>query len=147
MKNRVLKIVSWSILLLLVFCHLGTASQDQECVVLLHGLARTEKSLLKLEHHLESGGYRVVNIGYPSREKTIQELSVDAIPAAIEECKSYDARKIHFVTHSMGGILVCLDFVSADSRERRWKSLCGKCKVSRHEGFSGSSRSALIYHE
>ena len=75
-------------------------------MVLLHGLARTEKSLLKLERHLEKDGFSVVNIGYPSREKTIENLSVDVIPAAIEQCKSYDARKIHFVTHSMGGILV-----------------------------------------
>ena len=56
-------------------------------MVLLHGLARTEKSLLKLERHLESDGFCVVNTGYPSREKTIQELSVDVIPAAIEQCK------------------------------------------------------------
>jgi pimeloyl-ACP methyl ester carboxylesterase len=106
MKNRPPKIVIKSLLALLVLSYAASAGQKQECVVLLHGLARTEKSLLKLEHHLESGGFCVVNIGYPSREKTIQELSVDAIPAAIEQCKSYDASKIHFVTHSMGGILV-----------------------------------------
>lgn len=106
MKNRAQGIVSGSLLFLLVFCHAGTASQGQECVVLLHGLARTEKSFLELERHLESDGFCVVNVGYPSREKTIQALSVDAIPAAIEQCKSYGASKIHFVTHSMGGILV-----------------------------------------
>jgi pimeloyl-ACP methyl ester carboxylesterase len=89
----------------LVFSDVASAGQKQECVVLLHGLARTEKSLLKLERHLEGVGFCVVNTGYPSREKTIQELSVDVIPAAMEQCKSYGASKIHFVTHSMGGIL------------------------------------------
>jgi hypothetical protein len=62
--------------------------------------------LLHLERSLEDEGFCVVNIGYPSREKTIQELSVDIIPIAIEHCQKLKALKIHFVTHSMGGILV-----------------------------------------
>ncbi len=78
----------------------------RECVVLLHGLARTERSLSNLERHLENGGFTVQNIGYPSREKTIQELSIEVIPEAIDLCMKRDAGKIHFVTHSMGGILV-----------------------------------------
>lgn len=77
-----------------------------ECVVLLHGLARTENSLAKLERKLEEEGFCVVNRGYPSREKTIQTLSVDVIPTAIEQCAKFGSSKIHFVTHSMGGILV-----------------------------------------
>jgi len=77
-----------------------------ECVVLLHGLARTENSLAKLAHQLEEEGFCVVNPGYPSREKTIQTLSFDVIPNAIELCARFEASKIHFVTHSLGGILV-----------------------------------------
>lgn len=77
-----------------------------ECVVLLHGLSRTERSLIKLEKYLKNHGYFVVNTGYPSRRKSIQELSVTTIPSAIKLCASHNARKIHFVTHSMGGILV-----------------------------------------
>ncbi|MFH1008495.1 MAG: alpha/beta hydrolase [Candidatus Latescibacterota bacterium] len=72
----------------------------------MHGLARTEKSLSKLEHYLESMGFSVINMGYPSREKTVPELSEDVMPAAIEQCVAMHASKIHFVTHSMGGILV-----------------------------------------
>ena len=86
--------------------HAAVGSEVCECVVLLHGLARTESSLLKLERHLRNKDYCIVNIGYPSREKTIQELSVDAIPLAIEHCRKLNASRIHFVTHSMGGILV-----------------------------------------
>jgi pimeloyl-ACP methyl ester carboxylesterase len=105
MKNRLYIILSVSLLFLLVFCHVGAANKDPECVVLLHGLARTKKSLLKLERYLKNDGFCVVNIGYPSREKTVQELSVDVIPTAIKQCRSLNASKIHFVTHSMGGIL------------------------------------------
>ncbi len=96
------------ILLLSVFLfgHAEAASKGTECVVLLHGLARTEKSMLKLEKHLEEHGFYVSNIGYPSRKEDIQTLSVDAIEKARAECASFGACKIHFVTHSMGGILV-----------------------------------------
>ena len=94
------------LLLVLSFCPAEAGDKAQECVILLHGLARTEKSLSKLEHYLENIGFAVINIGYPSRHKTVQELSVDVIPPAIEQCIGLNASKIHFVTHSMGGILV-----------------------------------------
>ncbi len=75
-------------------------------MVLLHGVARTERSFQKLEGHLEKNGYYVVNRSYPSREKTIQELSFEAISIAKASCLAAGASKIHFVPHSMGGILV-----------------------------------------
>ena len=106
MKNSLHKFVIVSLLLLLTLCNAEAASKGPECVVLLHGLARTEKSLLRLERHLESSGFCVVNLGYPSRQKTIQELSVEAISTAYLQCLTLNASKIHFVTHSMGGILV-----------------------------------------
>ena len=106
MKICLYKIVNVSLLLLLFYCDAEAADKGPECVVLLHGLARTEQSLLKLEHHLEKHGYCVVNMGYPSREKTVQDLSVEAITTAKARCLAADATKIHFVTHSMGGILV-----------------------------------------
>jgi hypothetical protein len=84
----------------------GTASEGIECVILLHGLGRTEKSLLKLERHLIKHGFHVANIGYPSREKKIQTLSIETINQAIQMCSKVHPTKIHFVTHSMGGILV-----------------------------------------
>ncbi len=81
-------------------------STGPECVVLLHGLARTEKSLLKLERHLGMLGYHVINGGYPSRTENIQTLALKAIKEASETCSKACASKVHFVTHSMGGILV-----------------------------------------
>ncbi len=77
-----------------------------DCIVLLHGLARTEKSLSRLEEHLKKEGFCVVNFPYPSREKTIEELSAQTIPRVYEACRKLSTGKIHFVTHSMGGILV-----------------------------------------
>lgn len=74
-----------------------------DCAVLLHGLARTEASLIALERALVAEGYTVVNDGYPSTEATIEEL-VSEVGEAAARCG--DARTIHFVTHSMGGILL-----------------------------------------
>lgn len=73
------------------------------CVVLLHGLARTEDSLLAMESALEAQGYFVVNEGYPSTDATISVLA-QGVGARVAQCK--DHQPVHFVTHSMGGILV-----------------------------------------
>ncbi|MEM8660671.1 MAG: alpha/beta fold hydrolase, partial [Pseudomonadota bacterium] len=79
-------------------------SVTAECVVLLHGLARTAASMTPLAEHLESSGFHVANIDYPSREQTIEQLAPRAIEDGIAACPSEG--DIHFVTHSMGGILV-----------------------------------------
>lgn len=76
-----------------------------ECVVLLHGLGRTPYSMWFLESRLETAGYVVWNEGYSSTEKTIEQL-VPVVGEAIADCKEKNASPIHFVTHSMGGILV-----------------------------------------
>ena len=57
-----------------------------------------------MEWGLEAHGFRVVNLGYPSRRGTVAELADRALPAAIAACGA--APRIHFVTHSMGGILL-----------------------------------------
>ncbi|MBN2435001.1 MAG: alpha/beta hydrolase [Spirochaetes bacterium] len=79
---------------------------NKHCVILLHGLARTESSMNKMEQALINEGYHVINKGYPSRSKEIQPLSEETISNAINECVKFKPGKIHFVTHSMGGILV-----------------------------------------
>jgi len=91
-------------------CHTaetGGHSVDGECVVLLHGLARSSLSMEIMAWSLEDVGYRVVNIDYPSRDYPIEVLAPMAVEAGIEECNaSGDTRVIHFVTHSLGAILV-----------------------------------------
>ena len=78
-----------------------------ECVVLLHGLARTNRSMQKIETALKKNGYHVCNCNYPSRKKPIELLSQATIEQAIDHCiENHQAERIHFVTHSMGGILI-----------------------------------------
>ncbi len=72
--------------------------------VLLHGLGRTRWSMYKLARIL-SRGFRVINIGYPSRKYPVERL-VEYVGRRIRQyCTDEDA-KIHFVTHSLGGIVL-----------------------------------------
>ncbi|MBE1284278.1 MAG: alpha/beta fold hydrolase [Rhodobacteraceae bacterium] len=73
-----------------------------DCVVLLHGLARTEASFTVMEQVLSQRGYQVVRPGYPSTDLPIPELADQTLPSAVAECGD---KTVHFVTHSMGGIL------------------------------------------
>ena len=85
----------------------GTVALASDCVVLLHGLARTSVSMNKMERELAAAGFATANIDYPSREHTVEELAEMAVPEGIAACRAQDGvETIHFVTHSLGGILV-----------------------------------------
>ena len=77
-----------------------------ECTILLHGLGRTERSMNKLEQRLLASGYQVWNGGYASTSASIPVLSERAIGSGLRDCEARQAETIHFVTHSLGGILV-----------------------------------------
>lgn len=62
--------------------------------------------MLKIEIALQKAGYKTYNCNYPSRTQPIELLSETFIGQAITHCeKTYNPSRIHFVTHSMGGIL------------------------------------------
>ena len=75
----------------------------KDCVVLIHGLARTEASFIVMEEALELEDYRAFRADYPSTDAPIAELAEVTLPRAIDTCGT---RTVHFVTHSMGGILL-----------------------------------------
>jgi hypothetical protein len=74
-----------------------------ECVILLHGLARSAHSMDKMAERLTEQGYKVLNIDYPSRSYSIELLAEKTISDALTQCQGMS---VSFVTHSMGGILV-----------------------------------------
>ena len=88
--------------LLTTFLSLAPIAALADCVVMLHGLARSEFSFAPMQLYLEGEGYTVVNQGYPSTELTIEELVATKVGDSVKEC---GAQRVHFVTHSMGGIL------------------------------------------
>lgn len=81
-------------------------AETRECVVLLHGVALSGWAMEPLAWALEEAGYRTVNLSYPSRRLTIEALADDYLPAKLAEHGVADAPRVHFVAHSMGGLVV-----------------------------------------
>ncbi len=73
-------------------------------VVLLHGLGRTSRSMRALEGNLSGLGFHVINIDYPSSKYPIEYLAEYVRNEVRRRCT--DEEKIHFVTHSLGGIVL-----------------------------------------
>lgn len=82
------------------------AVADGECVVLLHGLGRTHRSMDRIAAVLRGAGYATANVDYPSQRKPIEALATIAVPEGLRDCRAGGARTIHFVTHSMGGLVL-----------------------------------------
>ncbi len=77
-----------------------------ECVLLLHGMARTSRSMAVMESRLTKAGYVVRNVGYPSREHRLDTLARMAIGGGLLQLSGQECSRVHIVTHSLGGILV-----------------------------------------
>jgi len=88
---------------ILLFLALFPTAVQADCVVLLHGLARSDASLLVMQEALERGGYQVENASFASTSEEIQQLSASAIDPAVAACGD---QPVKFVTHSMGAILL-----------------------------------------
>jgi triacylglycerol lipase len=73
-----------------------------ERVILVHGLARSARSLAALGLALRASGFAVSHAAYPSTR-----AAPDVLVARVAEAYAAPhAGRTHFVTHSMGGILV-----------------------------------------
>ena len=73
-------------------------------IVLIHGLGRTSRSMLPLAGAATARGYRVLNLGYPSRSASVEALAEHVA----HEAQRFGGgeERLHFVTHSLGGILL-----------------------------------------
>jgi pimeloyl-ACP methyl ester carboxylesterase len=79
-----------------------------ETVVLLHGAAMPAIEMHHVAQALAAAGYRVINLPYPSRSLTIEQLARDYLPAQLHARGADAAPRLHFVAHSMGGLVVRL---------------------------------------
>ncbi len=60
-----------------------------------------------MEDALLDAGFVTANIDYPSRQHVIEDLARIAVPEGLSRCREIEGvEKIHFVTHSLGGILL-----------------------------------------
>ena len=78
------------------------AADRDEVVIVLHGLGRSARSMRLMQLALVQAGFAVLNADYPSTREPFDKL-VASVGRRIAACAG---RRVHFVTHSLGGILV-----------------------------------------
>ncbi|MDA0705561.1 MAG: alpha/beta fold hydrolase [Proteobacteria bacterium] len=77
-----------------------------DCVVLIHGLNRSWRAMQPMAEALREAGFSTVNVDYPSQAGSIEILAPMAVDTGLADCREAGADRIHFVTHSIGGILL-----------------------------------------
>lgn len=100
--SRIVLILMGSFMLL----HDSNAQAPREHVVLLHGMGRSAWSMKRLEWAFRKQGYVVTNFDYPSKKLPIEKLTGEHLHPLLTELQRVQPARIHFVTHSLGGILL-----------------------------------------
>ncbi|MDH3546278.1 MAG: alpha/beta fold hydrolase [Gammaproteobacteria bacterium] len=85
---------------------LARVPDTSECVVLLHGLNRSWRAMQPMAEALRDAGFTTANVDYPSQAGPVEVLAPLAVDTGLQECRRAGANRIHFVTHSIGGILL-----------------------------------------
>ena len=83
--------------------HAEGDAERAEAVVVLHGLGRTPRNMQRLADRLSAAGYAVHNLGYPSTRGRSDDWIARLAERIARRCG--DAPRVHFVTHSLGGIV------------------------------------------
>jgi len=78
----------------------------KDVVVLLHGMGRGPLSMKRIEWALQKRGYRVINVGYPSTSFPVETLARTRLAPVLRELELPPGGRIHFVTHSLGAIVL-----------------------------------------
>lgn len=95
----------------------AAGSKTQGCVILLHGLARTERTMRRLEKALRVGGCEVANEGYKSRSQSIELLAAPAVESGLRVCNWRPAQKI--CRPSLGTVDFSLGVIAASGAKTR----------------------------
>ena len=81
------------------------ATASQETVILLHGIARTGRSMSSTKKFLDKAGYQTITVNYPSTKNNLSDIATGLHGNALSDDFWKNAGKVHFVTHSMGGLV------------------------------------------
>ena len=98
----------WLLSLLVVTiggCSLPNKQDAAEQVVLLHGLGRKGSAMFLLQKRIREAGYEVHSIEYASLQEP-PEVILEKVGEQIERYCRNDSRPVHFVGHSLGGLIV-----------------------------------------
>jgi hypothetical protein len=77
----------------------------RETVVLLHGLGRTRAAMWPLAARIEKAGFEVVRIGYDSLRHSPEQILAE-VAQQIDACCANRPEPVHFVGHSLGGLII-----------------------------------------
>mgnify|MGYP003640999189 CR=1 FL=1 len=88
-----------------VQARLQAPEQAREQVVVIHGLGRSRVAMWPLARRIEAAGYDVHLVGYDSLGATVDEALAE-VRAQIDACCAASTAPVHFVGHSLGGLLI-----------------------------------------
>ncbi len=102
--------------LIIIFLVLGTSFHAQgevkeypesgDYVILLHGIMSSKNALIPAARYFQKKGFHSIVVPYPSRKISIGIASEKILATAIRQYCTDSSKQIHFVGHSMGGIVI-----------------------------------------
>ena len=109
-KNRIPsrgRLVATATLLLLLAATMPAGEAPKKgTVVTIHGFMRGGGCMWKMKRAFRKGGWRTVNYKYKTRKHTIPEHGDMLVTRLKEIARKHPGEPIHFVTHSMGGLVL-----------------------------------------
>jgi pimeloyl-ACP methyl ester carboxylesterase len=81
-------------------------SEKPETVVLVHGIWMTGLDMSLLRHRLKECGFNTVQFSYPTIRCSLQDNAARLQRFVQNYLKQHDVDTIHFVAHSLGGLLL-----------------------------------------
>lgn len=84
--------------------HAGSLADEK--VITIHGIFGSPWNMYYLAGPLENEKMEVIHWGYPSRDKKILDHAEDLVIMLQQEAEKQPGKAIHFLTHSMGGLIL-----------------------------------------
>ena len=98
-------LITLSLLGLLTACSSQPEVADEDDVVVLaHGLGRSSHAMWKMKDNLEQAGFAVCTINYSTIGVALDDM-LDDTRQQIQSCVSKDGQT-HFIGHSLGGLVI-----------------------------------------
>jgi len=78
----------------------------EESVIVIHGFGRRAISMSRLANEIHQAGYEVRNVHYESINRNLNDIKKEVFEKFSQYISSNPNKKVHFVGHSLGGLLV-----------------------------------------
>lgn len=106
-NNMLIRKILLSIFLFSIGCtHIPIQEGGEDAVIVIHGFARRARSMNKIAKKIHQSGYEVRNVDYDSIHQSIDEIKEEVFTKFDQYIADSQSREIHFIGHSLGGLLV-----------------------------------------